>query len=30
MKAISDYVGNLVSMDVVVKYDVKGIWILGR
>jgi len=30
MKAIWDYVGNVVAMDVVVKYDVKGIWILWK
>jgi hypothetical protein len=30
MKAIWDYVGSAVAMDVVVKYDVKGIWILWR
>ncbi len=30
MKAIWDYVGSAVAMDVVVKYDVKSIWILWR
>jgi hypothetical protein len=29
MKAIWDYMGNVVPMDV-VKYDVEGIWILWR